>query len=54
MTQLYSDKLSPASYITGSKQICSLWVSPNIKPSIVSILLYYFRAYDYRYIVLDF
>ena len=54
ITQLVLDKTLLVSYIKGSKQICSAWVSLNMILTAVSTFPHYFRVGDYRSMVLDF
>ena len=54
IASLFSNEPPPASHITGLKQICRVWISPNILPSTASMLPHYFGVGDYRYLVLDF
>ena len=42
------------SYIIESTQIDAIWISPNLKPSKLSILPYYFGIGDHRVIIADF
>ena len=51
---LFSNTPPPASHVTESKQICGVWVSPNMLPSSASMLPYYFGVEDHRCFILDF
>ena len=53
-TSLVSNDTPPASHITGSKQICSAWLIPNMNPSVVCTFPHYFEVGDYRCMILDF
>ena len=53
-TSLFSNEPLLAFHVIGSKQICGVWVSPNILPSTTLILPHYFDIGDHRYLVLDF
>ena len=44
----------PASHIIGSKQMCGVWTSPNLRPISGSMLPHYFGVGDHRCFVLDF
>ena len=38
----------------GSTQIDEIWITPNVIPSSLSILLYYFSIGDHRCFIVDF
>ena len=54
MTSITSNKSPPVLYIMGLKQICSIWLSPNLQLSAVYTLPHYFGVRDYQCMILDF
>ena len=42
------------SHFSGSKQIDGIWVTPNLTPSSISVLLHYFSVGDHRCFIADF
>ena len=54
LSQIFLNNLLVASHILGSQQIDTIWSTPNINLSSLSILPYYFAVGDYRYFVIDF
>ena len=54
MSQLFSSTLALATYFRGRYQIDTVWVTPNIIPSVASIVLLNFGVGNYRVFVIDF
>ena len=54
MTSLFSTQLPEPLHIIGSKQIDTIWTSPQILLSSISIIPHYFSIGDHRAIVADF
>ena len=52
-SQFSNDDLLP-SHISGSKQINTIWITPNHLPQIVSILPHSFSVGDHHYFIVDF
>ena len=44
----------PLSYIRVSKQIDSIWISPSLIPTNLSIIPHYFSVGDHQYFIVDF
>ena len=51
---LHLDTPPPSSHITGSNQFNTIWTTPNLKLSRLSVLSYYFRIRDHCIIIADF
>ena len=51
---LFSNDLLLLSYITESIQIDAIWISPNLKPSKLSIIPHYFEMGDHRVFIANF